>query len=56
MRGRGRGDLLVTVVVDVPRTLDDQQEALYRQIAALAGDDVAPPESGILSKARSFFK
>jgi len=56
VRGRGRGDLLVTVVVDVPQRLSDEQEQLYRQLAALAGEDVAESETGILSKARSFFK
>ena len=56
VRGRGRGDLLVTVVVDVPETLDEEREALYRQLAALGGEDVAPPETGLLSKFRSAFK
>jgi molecular chaperone DnaJ len=56
VRGRGRGDLLVTVVVDIPSDLTDEQEALYRQLAALGGEPVAEPETGLLSKARSFFK
>ncbi|QYG93702.1 molecular chaperone DnaJ [Iamia sp. SCSIO 61187] len=56
VRGRGRGDLLVTVVVDVPETLDEEREALYRQLAALGGEDVAPPDTGLLSKFRSAFK
>jgi len=56
VRGRGRGDLLVSVVVDVPEKLSDEQEDLYRQLAALGGEDVAPPETGLLSKFRSAFK
>lgn len=54
VRGRGRGDLVVTVVVDVPTEVDDEQEAAYRQLAALGGDDVKPP--GFMSKLRSAFK
>ncbi|HEX7132339.1 MAG TPA: molecular chaperone DnaJ [Iamia sp.] len=56
VRGRGRGDLLVEVVVDVPEKLSDEQEVLYRQLAALGGEDVAPPDTGLLSKLRSAFK
>ncbi len=56
VRGRGRGDLLVTVVVDVPTGLSEEEDALYRQLAALRGEEVAPPETGLLSKIRSAFK
>jgi len=56
VRGRGRGDLLVRVFVDVPRELSEQEDELYRQLAALRGEDVAPPDSGLLSRIRSAFK
>jgi molecular chaperone DnaJ len=55
-RGRGRGDLLVTLVVDVPRDLGEDEEALYRQLAELRGEEVAPPGSRLMSKIRSAFK
>jgi molecular chaperone DnaJ len=54
--GRGRGDLLVTVVVDTPTDLSREQEELLRQFAADRGEDVAAPESGLFSKLRSAFK
>lgn len=54
VRGRGRGDLIVTVVVDIPTDPDEEAEASYRQLAALAGDEVNPP--GFMSKLRSAFK
>jgi molecular chaperone DnaJ len=54
--GRGRGDLLVHVVVDTPAGLDDAQEDLLRQLAAARGEEVAPPERGLLSRIRSAFK
>jgi molecular chaperone DnaJ len=51
--GRGRGDLVVEVVVEIPTDLDDEQEALMRQLAALRGEDVAEPRAGLISRVRS---
>ena len=53
---RGRGDLLVRVVVDTPTSLSSEEEELLRRLAALRGDDVAPEEQGFFSKIRSAFK
>jgi molecular chaperone DnaJ len=53
---RGRGDLLVRVAVDIPTSLSSEEAELLRRLAALRGDDVAPPEKGFLSKIRSAFK
>lgn len=54
--GRGRGDLLVHVVVDIPTGLSATQERLLRELAAERGEDVAPADTGLLSKIRSAFK
>lgn len=54
--GRGRGDLLVQVVVDTPTDLSKSQEDLLRQVADERGEDVAPSETGFLSRIRSAFK
>jgi molecular chaperone DnaJ len=56
LQSRGRGDLIVTVVVDTPTDLSKEQEELLRQFAAARGEDVAPPEGGFMSKLRSAFK
>jgi molecular chaperone DnaJ len=56
LQGRGRGDLIVSVVVDVPTDLTKEQEELLRQLAASRGEAVAPPETGFMSKLRSAFK
>jgi molecular chaperone DnaJ len=54
--GRGRGDLLVRVVVDTPVGLSDEEQELLRQLAALRGEVVAEPEHGIFSKIKSAFR
>jgi molecular chaperone DnaJ len=41
LHGRGRGDLYVHLIVDVPTSLDEQSEALIRQLAELEGAPVA---------------
>jgi molecular chaperone DnaJ len=54
--GRGRGDLLVHVVVDTPTVLTKEEDELLRQLAELQGVTVEPPDSGLMSKIRSAFK
>ncbi len=56
LQGRGRGDVIVTVVVDTPNDLSKAQEELLRQLAADRGEPVAEPEAGLLSKIRGAFK
>ncbi len=53
---RGRGDLIVRVVVDVPTDLAPEHEELLRLYAHERGDEVAPPEEGFLSRIRSAFR
>jgi molecular chaperone DnaJ len=54
--GRGRGELLVQVVVDTPTSLTSGQEELLRQVAAERGEAIAPVDGGLFSKIRSAFK
>ena len=42
LQGRGRGDLILTVVVDTPTELTKEQEELVRRLAEIRGEDVAP--------------
>jgi len=56
VNGRGRGDLLVQVVVDTPTELTKEQEELLRLFAGARGEDVAPAESSFFAKVRSAFK
>ncbi|MEO6121462.1 MAG: molecular chaperone DnaJ [Acidimicrobiales bacterium] len=56
VEGRGRGDVLVQVVVDTPTDLTQNQERLLRELAAERGEEVNAPDTGLLSKIRSAFK
>jgi molecular chaperone DnaJ len=56
LRSRGRGDFIVTVVVDTPSQLTKTQEDLLRQLAAERGEEVAAPDAGLRSKLRGAFK
>lgn len=53
---RGRGDLLVHVVVDTPTPVSPTEERLLRELAAARGELVDPPDSGLFSKIRGAFK
>lgn len=55
VRGRGRGDLLVSAVVDTPTELDPEVEEALRRIAELRGEDVAPAGKGVLGRIKSAF-
>lgn len=53
----GRGDLNVHIDVQVPTTLDDEQEALLRRLAELRGEErpasrMAPAYPGVFAKLR----
>src|SRR5437764_244597 len=54
--GRGRGDLLVQVMVDTPTHLSTEQQELLRRFAAERGEEVAPADTRLFSKIRSAFK
>ncbi|MCL1923042.1 MAG: molecular chaperone DnaJ [Propionibacteriaceae bacterium] len=58
LRGRGRGDLIIHVVVSTPTKLDDAQRELLNQLALARGEDgpVRPKaDKGFLDKLRQAF-
>ncbi len=60
LRASGRGDLIVHVDVQTPTRLDEQQEQLLRELAALRGEEraegrLAPAHGGIFSRLRDAF-
>ncbi len=52
---RGRGDLVVRVVVDTPGSLNKEQSELVRQLATARGEEVAPADEGWFKRIRSAF-
>ncbi|MDP1793730.1 MAG: molecular chaperone DnaJ [Acidimicrobiales bacterium] len=53
--GRGRGDLLVHIVVDTPTNLSGEAEALIRKLAEERGETVQEHSTGLFSRIKSAF-
>jgi molecular chaperone DnaJ len=56
----GRGDLVIHVTVETPAKLDEEQEALLKQLAKLRGEEAppgrfAPGQHGFFSRLRDAF-
>ncbi len=47
LRGRGRGDLLLSVVIEIPTKVSKEEERLLRQLAEISGDPVLPAKKGL---------
>ena len=54
--GASRGDLMVHVVVVTPTDLTDDEEVILEDFATRRGEDIARPDTGLLSKIRSAFR
>ena len=60
LRGAGRGDLVVTVVVDTPTRLDPRQEELLRELASIRGEEapsgnLRPAHKSVFNRLRDAF-
>jgi molecular chaperone DnaJ len=53
--GRGRGDEMVKILVETPRTLTARQEELYRELAELEHEHVSPKRKSFFEKLRDYF-
>jgi molecular chaperone DnaJ len=60
LNSSGRGDLIIHVTVETPTKLDDEQEALVKQLAKLRAEETppgrfAPGQQGLFSRLRDAF-
>lgn len=54
-RRRGLGDLLVQVVIEVPKKLSKEEQVLLRQLAELEHKHVAPERKSFFTKLKEYF-
>ena len=54
-RRRGLGDLLVQVMIEVPKKLSKEEKALLRHLAVLEHKHVAPERKGFFEKLKEYF-
>ncbi|MCX7710422.1 MAG: molecular chaperone DnaJ [Clostridia bacterium] len=55
LRGNGRGDQYVKVVVEVPKKLSESQKALLREFSELSGEDTHEQRKGFFDKMKDAF-
>lgn len=55
MRGSGKGDLRVKVIVKVPKRLNDRQKELLAELAHISGEKVGLENKGIFDKVKDAF-
>ena len=56
LKGRGRGDLRVVAVIEVPSKLSKSEEDLLRRFADERGETVNPPDQSLLGRIKSAFR
>ncbi len=56
LQGRGRGDIVLEVVVDTPTGLSAEEDKLFRSLAVERGETVGEPGDGLISRIRSAFR
>jgi molecular chaperone DnaJ len=56
LQGYGFGDLLVRVVVEVPRSLNSAQKAKLQEFAALCDENVNPSSKSFFERAKDLFR
>jgi molecular chaperone DnaJ len=55
LRGRGRGDQMVVINVEIPKHLTSEQSELMEKLAASLGTEAHPQERSFLDSLRDIF-
>jgi molecular chaperone DnaJ len=55
LRRNGRGDQIVIISVEVPKTITDEQRELFEQLAKTLGTEVKPQERSLLDDLKDLF-
>lgn len=56
LRGHGKGDLYVRIVVETPTKLNERQRKILEEFAKISGDEVHPLTKNFLDKFKEVFK
>ena len=56
LHSKSRGDQLITVIVEVPKSLSEKQKEALREYAKITGNEVNEQSKNFLDKLRDFFK
>lgn len=56
LRGHGRGDTLVRVVIETPKKLSARQRELLEEFARISGEEVHPITKGFFDKVKEMFE
>jgi molecular chaperone DnaJ len=56
LNGRGQGDLLARLIVEVPSRLNAEQRLKLEEFANLCGEENTPLHKGFFDRAKEFFR